>query len=260
MMRQNLILALISIVAVVAQAYSSKPQHELKHCRNPDSHYARIENFTVQWFQNNIISEVKNNPRYKDRGPIAPFHNALFYTRGMSEPAKAFACATRLITIWEPWHPSLYNASKHPSNPYSCIHHDSATRNAFFERMSEAFATKASGEVQVMHDPADYDRPPMDGIWGRIEQKVLIRTRPKRGYVKKIGKVSGDDQSTVLAIWDDVKGWLVKYLPAHFAGQMELRRKLRRRGDSARVRMGHDKKDAGAACPHLPKYTLHVDW
>lgn len=253
---QKLALSLIIFAATVTQANGSKVQHQLAHCRNPDPSYKRIEDFTVEWFQNNILDSVRHNKRYKDQDPKAPFYNALFYTRGMSAAAIKYACTKHLITIWEPWSSELYNESKDPKNLYSCIHHDNATRNTFFERMSEAFATQASGFVHVMHDPADYDKPPMDGIWGRVEQEVLRH----REYVETISKLSGTDPSTIQEIWDRGMGWLVKYLPVHFSDQMELKRRLRRRAKPAQEPMKDDWEAAGEACPQVPRYTLHVDW
>lgn len=254
-MIRNPLVTLVVLAATVAQAYSNESQHTLKHCLNPAPRYKRIEDFTVKWFQDNIRREVLHSNPYKWRDPEAPFYNALFYTRGMSETAKAYACKERLITIWEPWEPELYNNSTDEKNLYSCIHHDNATRNIFFERMSEAFATKASGYVHVMHDPADYDEPPMNGIWGRIEQKALRN----RVYVVNISRISGIDKNSIQIIWDRLKGWLVEYLPSQLSDQPELRRK---RSENTQESVNSDDltKSPCRARAVLPINTLPVDW
>ena len=39
--------------------------------------------------------------------------------------------------------------------------------------MSDAFARMARKHATVMHMNADYDQPPQNGIWGRIELPTL---------------------------------------------------------------------------------------
>jgi hypothetical protein len=43
--------------------------------------------------------------------------------------------------------------------------------------MSKAFAIKAHGSVEVMHGWGDYESPPMDGIWGRIEYPAVLNQK-----------------------------------------------------------------------------------
>ncbi|KAH6637384.1 hypothetical protein C7974DRAFT_389408 [Boeremia exigua] len=250
-MIQSSVVILTILTALVVQAYSKGVQHNLKHCIDPGPRYKRIEDFTVEWFQDNIRPEVLN--RYQGRDPEAPFHNSLFYTRGMSETAKVYACHESLITIWEPWDAALYNDSTGEENEYSCIHHSNATRNMFYERMSEAFAAKTSGSVYVMHSLADYHKPPMDGIWGKIEQKVLR----ERKIVVKISKQSGTDKSTVQVIWDVLNGWV-----AGCFDQPELKWKLRNRGEATQKPFQGNKQAANPSCQwlQLPVYNLPVNW
>jgi len=40
-----------------------------------------------------------------------------------------------------------------------------------------AFAIKAHGAAEVMHASNDYESPPMDGIWGRIEYPTVLSHR-----------------------------------------------------------------------------------
>jgi hypothetical protein len=98
---------------------------------------------------------------------------ALFYSRGMSAPAMELARRSGQTTIWDVWPCRLYVHHDVPDNPMRCIHHDPASRTRFYEAMSRAFAMKAQGYVTVMHGGEDYERPPMDGIWGRVEFPTL---------------------------------------------------------------------------------------
>lgn len=63
--------------------------------------------------------------------------------------------------------------------------------------MSEAFATLATGYVHVMHNWTDYEKPPMDGTWGRVERRILMNCLS----VMKISKLSETDKSTIRSIW-----------------------------------------------------------
>lgn len=249
-------LILVMLAALIAQAYSKDVKPYLKHCINPEPRYKRIEDFTVKWFRDHIRDEVLSYPHYKGRDQEAPFYNALFYTRGMSEIAKKYACNESLITIWEPWDADLYNSSADETNLFSCIHHNNATRNIFFERMSEAFATKASGSVHVMHDPADYHKPPMNGIWGKIEQKVLRN----RVHVVKISRQSGTDKKTIQVIWEQVTGWVEGMLATYYSDQIELKRKLRKRGEPTQEHVEGDNHAHNPRCDQLPVNMLPVDW
>jgi hypothetical protein len=91
----------------------------------------------------------------------------------MSSAAMALARRSGQTTIWDVWPCWLYVHHDVPSNPMRCIHHNAADRTRFYEAMSQAFAMKAQGYVTVMHAGADYERPPADGIWGRIEFPTL---------------------------------------------------------------------------------------
>jgi hypothetical protein len=91
----------------------------------------------------------------------------------MSEAAIEFSRSRKLTTIWDLWHCDLYDYRNKPSNPMRCIHNDPKKRTIFYENMSAAFAAKARGIVTVMHSAIDYQIPPVDGIWGRIELPKL---------------------------------------------------------------------------------------
>jgi hypothetical protein len=101
----------------------------------------------------------------------------------MSMPAMALARKSGLTTIWDVWPCHLYVYHDVPSNPMRCIHHDPVKQKSFYETMSKAFAMKAQGYVTVMHDKGDYENPPMDGIWGRIE----FPTMRTLGHVREVG-------------------------------------------------------------------------
>lgn len=136
----------------------------------PQSH--RFGSLPQQWFLENAL------PRF-----ARPFQDtALFYSRGMSTPAMTLARKSGLTTIWDVWPCYLYVHHDVPSNPMRCIHHDPAKRTWFYEAMSKAFAMKAQGYVTVMHDKGDYENPPMDGIWGRIE----FPTMKALGHVREV--------------------------------------------------------------------------
>jgi hypothetical protein len=249
------LLAIVFFAATVARGHSREAQDGPKHCRNPDARYKRVEDYTVKWFQDNILEDILERYTFEERESSAPFSNALFYTRGMSETARRYACNEGLITIWEPWPEELYNSSSDMHNTFSCIHNNNVTRNIFFERMSEAFATKASGFVHVMHAPVDFNNPPKDGIWGRIELRAL----QSREYVKKISRLKGTNKSTIQDIWEHVSGWIGNFYSTYCSDQPELRRRLRRRSGPAQVPV-HEDTEATASHCNLPVYPLHVDW
>lgn len=251
---------LLTFLVCVIQVCCISSEHNLKHRQNAGDLYKRVETYSVDWFLKQIRGDVLD--RYKNADDDAPFYNKLFYTRNMSKIAKDYACNESLITIWEPWKPALYNDSDLEAYPFSYIHHNDTSRNIFFKHISEASATLATGFVHVMHNPADYKEPPMNGIWGQIEAKTL----EKRVCIDKISKLSGIDKSTIRAIFDRVSGWLedsvdtaIGRLPTRPSEQMELKSKLRRSG-FAQIQMKEDAKMAGRHCSRLPEYTLHVDW
>jgi hypothetical protein len=126
----------------------------------------------TQWFLANAL------PGYS-----RPFRDsALFYSRGMSVPAIRLARRSGLTTIWDVWPCRLYVHHDVPSNPMRCIHNDGPMRTRFYENMSRAFAMKAQGYVTVMHGEGDYEAPPTDGIWGRIE----FPTMRTLGHVQEV--------------------------------------------------------------------------
>jgi hypothetical protein len=101
----------------------------------------------------------------------------------MSVPAKALARRSGLTTIWNVWPCGLYVHHDEPENPMRCIHHDTKNRTRFYEAMSKAFAMKAKGHAVVMHAGEDWERPPGDGIWGRVEFPTLRAL----GHVEEVG-------------------------------------------------------------------------
>jgi len=126
---------------------------------------ASIDTYTESWFSAHTLPAFRS-----------PLHTtALFYTRNMSVAALKYAAAQSppLTTIWNVWPCGLYDHRPTPSNPLRCIHADAALRQRFYEAMSRAFALKARAAAAVMHAPADYDDPPLDGIWARVELPAL---------------------------------------------------------------------------------------
>ena len=67
----------------------------------------------------------------------------------------------------------LYDDSLASANPLRYIHSDRNKRTKFYENMSQAFARMARKRATVMHMADDYDDPPQNGIWGRIELPAL---------------------------------------------------------------------------------------
>ncbi|KAF2113493.1 hypothetical protein BDV96DRAFT_577895 [Lophiotrema nucula] len=133
--------------------------------------------------------------------PLPDYHGifnntALFYTRGLTSRAISHATAHGLTTIWAVWPCYLYNHLNTTDNPMRCIHNDATKRTMFYENMSRAFAKKANGSVVVMHGADDYDKPPMDGIWGRVE----LPTMKDGDGVSSVGKIK-DDGSEHKVVW-----------------------------------------------------------
>ncbi|KAF3040671.1 hypothetical protein E8E12_003290 [Didymella heteroderae] len=221
--------------------------------------YERVEKYTTRWFMDNVLHKVQAD--YKDTNGL--FHNALFYTRNMSATAIRYACAQHRITIWQPWHPSLYNSSNAPTNRFSCIHHNATARNYFFANMSEAFAKLSSDNALVMHSVADYAHPPTDGIWATVEKSAISK---RLTAVKQVYKIQAMDAESIMAIWTsdlgDVVGKTAEDVTARFKAYFPLRgRSVTRRGAPQQVL-----EDAAFAerlslrCPVVPEYTLPVDW
>ncbi|KAJ4310346.1 hypothetical protein N0V94_008497 [Neodidymelliopsis sp. IMI 364377] len=274
----------------VNTVHSAWPIHELAHCRYHPEKYATIDTYTPTWFLANVSPDVIRRHTGKSTyspGTGAIFTNALFYTQGMSELAQRYACLDHAITIWEPWPAQLYNASTHPTNPYSCIHHCAATRTQFYENMSEAFAMLAKDEVLVMHSRFDYFNPPRTGIWHRVERKTLIG----RKEIKTIYKQSEMNRDSLRVVWNQIYGliqdsasWVAEEIRKKSArfGELRVKSHLRRRavGSQALLASGADGEDRGIegdgedgkvkgddqedevpwVCKNPVVYTLHVDW
>lgn len=267
MARYHTLLLLATLSLLIERAFGSFSGHALEHCRTHPELYKHVEEFTTEWFRSNVLEDVRL--RYLDTN--GRFNNALFYTRGMSEVAKEYACKEERITIWEPWHSDLYDDSKLPTNRYSCIHHDAKLRNCFFSNMSEAFATLSTGFVLVMHSSADYDNPPEDGIWAKVERSAIFA---KKTTVVMIRKMREMNRSSRMAVWHHVKGQIVgrfedriqllremgenvvELIRDHF----ELRSKPREKRVAPQQVLEDDSHKQGKACQKLPVYTLPVDW
>jgi hypothetical protein len=84
----------------------------------------------------------------------------------------------------------LYNDSLANENPLRYIHSDRNKRTKFYENMSKAFARMARKRATVMHMTDDYDDPPQNGIWGRIELPAL-RHETDVTIVRTIRNVDG---------------------------------------------------------------------
>lgn len=128
-----------------------------------------------------------------------PLNNALFYTRGMSDKAKDYACDHDLITIWSIWNRELYNYHDEPTNAMRCIHNNASKRQQFFANMSEAYARLATGTVIVMHNAKDWLHPPQDGLWHRVEYKTMVHVTET---VTTILKLKEKDGTSALVVWD----------------------------------------------------------
>lgn len=133
--------------------------------------------------------------------------------------------------------------------------------------MSEAFATLATGFVHVMHNKSDYQSPPSDGIWARVEANAIFAG--KTG-VRRVRKLSEKDKSTVLAIWDHVEGFLLgdeSLLLEKLDRLSEFvpdRLRSNERGELKRAVVGMGLEDEGGntktACSKPMVYSLPVDW
>ena len=267
MARYHALFLFAALTLFVKQAFGSWPGHNLEHCRQHPEAYKKTQDFTTEWFMNkdNLLEHVR--ARYKHTGGY--FDNALFYTRNMSAIAKKYACQENRITIWEPWHPALYNDSNHHTNVYSCIHHDNTARNYFFGNMSEAFARLSTGHALVMHKSDDYAKPPEDGIWAKVEKKAIEEMRTTLQRVYKLNEMK---KSTLVAIWDSVVGpifgqvedpiMLLRRIGESFLALLPEQSELRRRGDlRGLLKKGAYKEEVKApACLPLPSYSLPIDW
>lgn len=150
---------------------------------------ASVDTYTVDWFLNSA---------FQRKNIDLPLHNALFYTRGMSDTAKEYACEHDLITIWSIWDQFLYDHTPSPNNAMRCIHNDEAKRRQFFASMSEAYAKLAVGSVIVMHDANDWSNPPSDGIWRKVEYETMVNSKA----VTTILKVKEQDVKSARVMWD----------------------------------------------------------
>ncbi|KAF3009599.1 hypothetical protein E8E13_006709 [Curvularia kusanoi] len=151
---------------------------------------ASIDTYTVDWFLRSA---------WQQNNVALPLHNALFYTRHMSNKAKDYACAHDLVTIWNIWDEYLYNHRDEPSNALRCIHNDKTKRHRFFESMSEAYARLAVGTVVVMHDAKDWAHPPSDGIWHQVEYETIVGATEA---VMTILKVREKEDVSARLMWD----------------------------------------------------------
>lgn len=182
----NLVVVLCFYTAV-ALSYSvpSAPSNTHDHVQ-----CASVDTYTVDWFLNSAMRRSAVD---------LPLDNALFYTRGMTDMAKEYACAHDLITIWHIWDQYLYDYSDDPTNKMRCIHNDEAKRRRFFASMSEAYARLATGTVIVMHDTNDWANPPRDGIWHQVEYETMVNAARS---VTTILKLREKDDGSALVMWD----------------------------------------------------------
>jgi hypothetical protein len=266
MARYHALFLFAALTLFVNQAFGSWPGHELEHCRKHPENYKKIQDFTTEWFMNkdNLLDHVK--ARYEHTSGY--FDNALFYTRTMSDIARKYACQENRITIWEPWHPALYNDSDHHTNVYSCIHYDQTARNYFYGNMSEAFARLSTGHAVVMHRSDDYAKPPEDGIWARVEKKAIVEMRTT---LQRVYKLNETKKSTLVAIWDATVGsifgkaedpiTLLRQIGESFLALLPEQNELRRRrGSRVSLRKGAYKEDQVPACQQSLRYSLPIDW
>lgn len=156
-----------------------------------------LDKYSTQWFLDNALPSFKK-----------PFSDdSLFYTRDMTSQAIKYAKSYNLITIWNVWPCELYNYRNTPDNPMRCIHNEKSLRTVFYENMSRAFAMKANGSAMVMHGLKDYDKPPLDGIWGRIE----LPTIKKVESVDWLAKIKESGDGYLIFWWRQYEGvskWL----------------------------------------------------
>ena len=188
MLRKTIATVYLYVATVLSNPIPHRSDSRLD-LRNDHVRCASINTYTVDWF-------LKSASQQKDID--LPLHNALFYTRGMSDMAKRYACEHDLITIWSIWDQSLYDYNPSSSNAMRCIHNDEAKRQRFFASMSEAYARLAVGSVIVMHDAKDWSNPPSDGIWHNVEYKTIINSKA----VTTILKVKGQDAKSARVMWD----------------------------------------------------------
>ena len=288
MARYHFVFLFATLTLFVKQAFGAWPNHNLSHCVTNPENYKKVEDFTVQWFldKDNILAGVKRRYKRTD-GNLT---NALFYTRGMSETARKYACNEKLITIWDVWEAELYDPSNSSGNAFSCIHHDDTARNYFFGNMSEAFATLSTGIVYVMHNISDFLTPPEDGIWAMVERKKIFSHETT---VELVTKMNGTDKSTGVAIWHYIEGviddsvelgkdtvevvkriggdpvawWTYVILKAK---SLKAQTKVNAKRDVAQVFLGktgrpltetvHEDEEEALSCRMLPAYTLEVNW
>ena len=162
----------------------------------------KVDKYSTQWFLDHALADFKK-----------PFSDdALFYTRGMTSQAIKYAKSCNLITLWNVWPCELYNYHNTPDNSMRCIHNEESLRTIFYENMSRAFAMKANGSAIVMHSLKDYDNPPLNGIWGRIE----LPTIKKVAKVDLLAKIKETGDGYLLFWWlhyEAVTAWLKQQRP-----------------------------------------------
>jgi hypothetical protein len=82
-----------------------------------------------------------------------------------------------------------------------------SARQAFYQNMSQAFAIKAHGPVEVMHAAADYDEPPLDGIWGKVEFPTIVERR----RIRRVTKIDESGKRSDI-IWQESEGASTRHL------------------------------------------------
>lgn len=175
----------------------------------------QVDKYSTQWFLDHALPGFKN-----------PFSDdALFYTRGMTSQAIKYAKSCNLITIWNVWPCELYNHRNVPDNPMRCIHNKESLRTIYYENMARAFAMKANGSAMVMHGLKDYDKPPLEGIWGRVE----LPTIKKVANVDWLAKIKESGDGYLLFWWRSYEG-ITKWLKQQsgLSSHMELKELKRR--------------------------------
>lgn len=155
-----------------------------------------LSKYTTEWFLDNVKSEYEGD--FQD--------TALFYTRRMTRNAIEHAEAHGFVTLWHVWPSWLYREDDVADNPLQCIHRDLILKTNFYENMARAFAIKANGVAAVMHAFEDYDDPPLNGIWGKIELEA-VKVGAKVGCLVKM-KEDGTDLKVFWEREGQVNGYM----------------------------------------------------
>jgi hypothetical protein len=192
-----LLMATASVLFWIALAMANPvPEGQTQRAKTAVS-CERVDKYSTQWFLDHALPNFKG--AFRD--------NALFYTRGMTGQAIKYAKSHKLVTLWNVWPCELYDYRNVLDNPMRCIHNDENLRTLFYENMSRAFAIKANGSATVMHSLSDYDSPPLEGIWGRVE----LPTIKEATNVDWLSKVKENGEGYLLFWWrfhEGVSAWL----------------------------------------------------